>query len=185
MAMAERTKHRTTIDVKYLTQKGHSVDDLYFVQKLATISFVCALTIIWRNFLSEHITVVRFQVMFPAGSNWRQNQLQNMQGHMRCTMLITCDLHGNYLLLTCYLIFNYSLLTCYLTAIYLLPTCYLLVTYFIPYVGFLSKNRVSVNPGFRIPCDQCSYSSATAQQMKLHIESKHLGIRYPCDQERK
>ena len=57
--------------------------------------FLCLshdLTIIGRNFLSQHITVIQFPVMFPVGSSWRQNQLQNMQGHIRCPLVIPCDL---------------------------------------------------------------------------------------------
>ena len=36
--------------------------------------------------------------------------------------------------------------------------------------------------GVRYPCDQCDYFTATANNLKQHIESKHEGVRYPCNQ---
>ena len=36
------------------------------------------------------------------------------------------------------------------------------------------------NDGMRYPCLHCVYAATTARYLKRHIESEHEGVRYPC-----
>ena len=46
----------------------------------------------------------------------------------------------------------------------------------------LKMHKESKHEGIRYPCDQCDYAASMAKDLKRHKESKHEGIRYPCDQ---
>ena len=34
----------------------------------------------------------------------------------------------------------------------------------------------------RYPCSQCEYIATQASALKVHVENKHKGVRYPCSQ---
>ena len=46
----------------------------------------------------------------------------------------------------------------------------------------LKHHKESKHDGIRYPCNQCDYAATTSGSLKTHNESKHEGIRYPCDQ---
>ena len=47
--------------------------------------------------------------------------------------------------------------------------------------GNLKKHKDSKHKGIRYPCDQCDFSATTLSNLKAHKNAKHLGIRFPCD----
>jgi hypothetical protein len=47
----------------------------------------------------------------------------------------------------------------------------------------LSKHFAEVHEGRRIKCDQCHFTVKGNNQLKIHIETKHLGLRYYCTEQ--
>ena len=41
----------------------------------------------------------------------------------------------------------------------------------------LKRHKESKHEGIRYPCDQCGYAATTVSNLKQHKESKHEGIR--------
>ena len=45
----------------------------------------------------------------------------------------------------------------------------------------LKVHKQSKHEGIRYPCDMCEYAVTRQWVLKVHKESKHEGNRYPCD----
>ena len=46
----------------------------------------------------------------------------------------------------------------------------------------LKMHMKSKHDGIRYPCDQCDYSATENGNLKKHKKFKHQGVKYPCDQ---
>ena len=46
--------------------------------------------------------------------------------------------------------------------------------------GDLKIHVESKHEGVRYPCSQCEHAATTAEALKIHVKSKHDGVRYPC-----
>ena len=42
-------------------------------------------------------------------------------------------------------------------------------------------HKESKHEGIRYPCNECEYTATVAGKLRRHKENKHKGIRYPCD----
>ena len=51
-----------------------------------------------------------------------------------------------------------------------------------PTKNMLKQHKESKHEGVRYPCDECEYSANRLANLKMHKQSKHDGVRYPCDQ---
>ena len=47
---------------------------------------------------------------------------------------------------------------------------------------YLKIHKESKHKGVRYPCNKCEYAASTAKYLIIHKESKHEGIRYPCSE---
>ena len=47
---------------------------------------------------------------------------------------------------------------------------------------YLKKHIQSIHEGVRYPCNQCEFSATSKDNLKKHIQSIHEGVRYPCNQ---
>ena len=45
----------------------------------------------------------------------------------------------------------------------------------------LKRHTESKHKGVRYPCDQCDHAATTASGLRRQVESKHKGVRYPCN----
>ena len=48
--------------------------------------------------------------------------------------------------------------------------------------SFNGRLKESKHEGIRYPCNQCEFASTKPGILKAHKKSKHEGIRYPCDE---
>ena len=48
--------------------------------------------------------------------------------------------------------------------------------------GSLKIHVESKHEGVRYPCNQCEYAATQPGVLKIHIENIHEGVRYPCGQ---
>ena len=48
-------------------------------------------------------------------------------------------------------------------------------------VKSLRAHKESKHEGMRYPCDKCEYAATTASNLRKHIESKHAEVRYFCN----
>ena len=48
--------------------------------------------------------------------------------------------------------------------------------------GDLNKHIQSKHEGARYPCDQCDYQATQQFHLQTHVQSKHEGVKYACDQ---
>ena len=47
-------------------------------------------------------------------------------------------------------------------------------------LGHLKIHVKSKHEGVRYPCSQCEHAATTASNLKTHVESKHEEVQYPC-----
>ena len=47
-------------------------------------------------------------------------------------------------------------------------------------VRYLKIHIENKHDGVRYPCYHCEYAATQACVLKKHIENKHIGVRYPC-----
>ena len=47
---------------------------------------------------------------------------------------------------------------------------------------YLKQHKQSKHDGVRYPCDQCDYAATDPSNLNKHQQSKQRGVRYPCDQ---
>ena len=48
--------------------------------------------------------------------------------------------------------------------------------------AYLKVHRESKHEGVRYPCNECEFAATAAFVLKRHKESKHEGVRYPCNE---
>ena len=45
----------------------------------------------------------------------------------------------------------------------------------------MKKHIQSKHEGIKYPCNQCDYQATKQGSLQTHIQSKHEGIKYPCN----